>query len=161
LTRSSSSIRRRRTHLDEGELMAEKDGEDVEDQEDDTEDPPPESIMRQCPRRGPPSSAELRDLNSKLRAVDDAYTRLVAFKIGAHDIGPESRKHLHQDVLTRFWTLVKQYGVSFDLSATLTSIVSGTLDNDQQLPAQARESRGACPCLPRRADRPSMGSPKL
>jgi DNA-directed RNA polymerase specialized sigma24 family protein len=71
--------------------------------------------------------AELDD-----HAVDDCDARLVAFKIGAHPIGPESRRHLHQDVLTRFWALVKQYGVPFNLSATLTTIAWGTLDNDRR-----------------------------
>jgi DNA-directed RNA polymerase specialized sigma24 family protein len=108
--------------------MAEKDEEEPDDHEDGTEDTPPGSILRHVPRRGPPSAAELRDVKSKLHAIDDDYTRLVAFKTGAHDIGPESRTHLHQDVLTRFWAPVKQYGVPFDLSATLTAITWGTLD---------------------------------
>jgi hypothetical protein len=108
--------------------MAEKDKEELDDQEDGAEDTAPESVLRDSPRRGPPSAAELRDSKSNLHAADDCDARLVAFKIGAHPIGPQSRRHLHQYVLTRFWALVKQYGVPFDLSATLTAITWGTLD---------------------------------
>jgi len=90
--------------------VAEKDEEGVEDHEDDAEGAEPESILRHFPRREPPSAAELRELKSKLRGSYDAYARLVSLEIGQHAIGPESRRHLHQDMLTRFWARVKQQG---------------------------------------------------
>jgi hypothetical protein len=124
--------------------MAEKDEEDVDDQEDDTEDPPPESILRHFPRRGPPSAAGLRDFKSKLRAVHDSYARLVSLKIGQDATGPESRKHVHQDVLTRFWALVKEYGVPPELGEALSAVAWGMLKNYRRRRERAAAHARAC-----------------
>jgi hypothetical protein len=128
--------------------MAEKDGEDVDDHEDDAEDAAPDSIVRQCPRRGPPSAAELRDFKSKPHAVDDAYTRLVAFEIGAHHIGRASRRHLHQDVLTRFWALVKQYGVPFNLGQKESVMAKYSVKGDPSRLALDEHRRKALAAAP-------------
>jgi hypothetical protein len=135
--------------------VAEKDEEGVEDHEDDAEGAEPESILRHFPRREPPSAAELRELKSKLRGSYDAYARLVSLEIGQHAIGPESRRHLHQDVLTQFWALVKEHGVPFDLCEALGAIAWGMLKNYRRRRARAAAYVRASRAEPTEAGRAS------
>jgi hypothetical protein len=116
LTRSPSSIERRQTNLDEGEPVAKKDEEDVDDQDDGAEDAPPESI------------------------------------------GPESRKHVHQDVFTRFWALVKEYGVPSDLGEALSAVAWGMLKNYRRRRESAAAHAGASRAEPIEAGRPAEPS---
>jgi hypothetical protein len=128
--------------------MAEKDKEELDDQEDGAEDTAPESVLRDSPRRGPPSAAELRDSKSNLHAADDCDARLVAFKIGAHPIGPQSRRHLHQYVLTRFWALVKQYGVPFNLGQKESVMAKYSVKGDPSRLALDEHRRKALAAAP-------------
>jgi DNA-directed RNA polymerase specialized sigma24 family protein len=158
LTLSPSSIERRRTNLDEGEPVAKKDEEDVDDQDDGAEDAPPESILRHFPRRGPPSAAELRAFTKKFPAFYKTFAPLIFRKIGRDDIGPESRKHVHQDVFTRFWALVKEYGVPPELGEALSAVAWGMLKNYRRRRARAAAHARASRAEPTEASRPAEPS---
>jgi DNA-directed RNA polymerase specialized sigma24 family protein len=109
--------------------MAEKDEEDADDQEGGAHDAPSEEILRHFPRRGPPSAAELHAFKRRFPPIYKAFAPLVSLKIGGRDIGPESKRQLHQDAFTRFWALVLQYGVPANLGEALGAIAWGMRRN--------------------------------
>jgi RNA polymerase sigma factor (sigma-70 family) len=113
--------------------MAERRERDDPDEDDEAEaeadDAPPSSLLPQLARRSPPTPAELIGLRRGFPTVVRAFTKLIWWKILQYrdDIEPMSRQNLHQEILTRYWVIVRRFNVPPDIGKTISSIATRTL----------------------------------